>query len=145
VIHKTICLCVLLTFIVPAAAGAALTQTEVFRLTKAKALLMDAEKRPLDEIIEEFERTGLPHEHLQIYEAVAATFRDILTDHQENDTRSRERLLDKIRMNMAYFQFGGTKTEQEGGSELNRLIQRKLKQYLPEDIWGNSKLFHSLE
>jgi len=144
-IRKTIFLILLLILISPAIAGAAFTQAEIGRLTEAKALLSDAETRSHDEIIEAFVETGLPHEQLVIYEAIAATFRDIIDDYGENTPESRGRLLNKIRMNMAYFQFGGSKKEQEGGSELNRLIQRKLKEYLPKEIWDNPQLFHSLE
>ncbi len=139
------CFIILLFLVFPAAAEAAFTQAEVRRLTEAKTLLMDADKRSVDDLIEEFNSTGLPIEQIMIYEAIAATFRDIMKDYGENSTRSREQLLNKIRMNMAYFQFGGSRAEQPGGSELNRLIQRKLKHYLPEDIWENQKLFHSLE
>ena len=142
---KAVCGIVFLILLLPAIASANFTQVEIRRLTEAKSLLMDAEKRSVEDLIKEFNDTGLPREQLDIYEATAATFRDIINDYSKNDAQSRERLLDKIRMNMAYFQFGGTRAEQEGGSELNRLIQRKLIQYLPENIWDNPKLFHSLE
>ena len=142
---RAVFLIVFLILAFPATADTNFTQAEIRRLTEARALLMDTEKRSRDEIIKEFDETGLPREHLEIYEAIAATFRDITNKYGENSPQSREQLLEKIRMNMAYFQLGGPDTEQPGGSELNRLIRRKLKQYLPEKIWDNPKLFHSLE
>ncbi|MCK5014971.1 MAG: hypothetical protein KAS66_14255 [Candidatus Omnitrophica bacterium] len=144
-IKKTVYLIVFLILAAPATAGANFTQAQTHRLIKAKALLMDTEDRSADDLIKEFEKTGLPHEHLDIYEAIAATFRDITTEYGENSPQSRERLLGKIRMNMAYFQLGGPDTDQPGDGELNRLIRRKLKKYLPKDIWDNPELFHSLE
>lgn len=129
---------------VTSSADASLTQKDLQRIIRAKALMMDAEKRSADEIRSEFEESGYPQQQLQIYEAIAKTFRDIVADYKENTAEARVRLLDKIRMNMAYFQFGGSKSEKEGGSELNRLIQRKLKEYLPKDIWDDPNVFHSL-
>ncbi len=143
--NKVVCFILFLVVISPATASAAFTQAEVRRLTEAKILLMDADKRSVDDLIEGFNSTGLPNEQITIYEAIAATFRDIIQDYGEHSAQSQKQLLNKIRMNMAYFQFGGSRAEQPGGSELNRLIQRKLKQYLPENIWDNPKLFHSLE
>ena len=63
--------------------------------------MMDAEKRSADEIRSEFEESGYPQQQLQIYEAIAKTFRDIVADYKENTAEARVRLLDKIRMNMA--------------------------------------------
>ena len=141
---KFFCLILFLLVTIPVFAGNTLAPDEIQRLTKAKSLLADTEDRSVNELVLKFQKTGWPEDYLAIYEAIAFTFRDITKDYK-NDRVARVRLLDKIRMNMAYFQFGGSRAEQEGSSELNRLIQRKLKQYLPEDIWFNPAIFHSLE
>lgn len=126
-------------------ARADFTASEIQRLTKAKTLLMDTENRSVQDILKEFEAMGSPQQQLIIYEAVAAAFRDVQEKYGEDSRQSREQLLAKIRLNMAYFQLGGAVGEQAGMGELNKLIRRKLKQYLPENIWDNPDLFHSLE
>ena len=142
---KIVSYLLLLLLALPITADAAFTQAEIQRLTEARNLLKDSEMRSVNDLIEEFESTGFPDEHLEIYEAVAKTFRDIDNKYGQDNPESRKQLLGKIKLNMAYFQLGGSTQEQSGGSELNRLIQRKLKHYLPENIWGHPKLFHSLD
>ena len=139
-----VCFILFILLAFPVMGDADLTQSERKRLTEAKALLMDVESRSVDDLMNKFAETGLAREQLQIYEAIAATFRDIIDQYGKKSLRSRKKVIEKIRMNMAYFQLGGSRAEQKGGSELDRLIQRKLKQYLPEEIWDNTKLFHSL-
>lgn len=139
-----ICLILCLIFATPSMADTIFSQDEIRRLSTAKKLLMDTEKRSLDHLVNELSTTHSPRQQLAIYEAMAATFRDIIKKYEGDTPQSRERLLGKIRMNMAYFQLGGPDTDDPEDGALNRLIRRKLKHYLPEDIWKNPKLFHSL-
>jgi hypothetical protein len=130
-----------------ASAGPGLTPRDMERLKEAKAILADAEPRPLDAVADQLTKTGSPYENLQIYEVVALTFQDIIREHgaEVKGRDGRQRLLEKVKMNLAYFQLGGPDVEAEGEDGLNILIRRKLKDHMPKELWGNPKLFHSLD
>lgn len=144
---RIIALILILAAAAPAFADQELMPQDLQRLNEAKAILADAEARSLDAIADEFIRTGFPADHLQIYEVIALTFQDIMRGHgaEVKGLDGRRRLLEKIKMNLAYFQLGGPDVEAQEENELNILIRRKLKNYMPKELWTNPKLFHSLD
>src|SRR3989338_3875838 len=81
------------------------------RAEKVKKLLGDADTHTLSIILGEIKKSSYPEGELQIHEAVAQTFRDMVQKYQPADKEARIRLLDKVRMNMAYFQLGGPDAE----------------------------------
>lgn len=121
------------------------TSSQISRVAEARKLFQNAEKRLVKDILAEFETGGSPEASIGIYEAMAKTFRDINSEYGDDTPESRVRLFSKIKLNMAYFQMSGSRQESPGGSILDRLIQRTLKRYLPEDVWSDPKLFHSLD
>lgn len=122
-----------------------LSPAQMNRLKAAKELLGDADTHSLKEATDELKKSPDTEGALQIVEAVAAVYVELVRDYKLDDPQARIRLLDKIRMNMAYFQMGGPDTEGAQESSLNILIRRKLKDHLSPELKKNPNLFYSLE
>ncbi|HOW35362.1 MAG TPA: hypothetical protein PL155_02980 [Candidatus Omnitrophota bacterium] len=122
-----------------------LSPGQLSRLKAAKGLIGDADSRSLQEAADELRTSPDTEGALQILEAVAAVYVELVRDYALDDSTARVRLLDKIRMNMAYFQMGGPDSEGPQESDLNILIRRKLKEHLSSELRNNPKLFYSLE
>ena len=78
-------------------------------------------------------------------EAIAATYAELVKKYQLAGRQERMRFLDKVRMNMAYFQLGGLDDESPKASSLNIVIRRKLKEHLSLELRGDTRLFKSLD
>ena len=123
--------------------AAPLTQAQIERVKAAKQLLDAADPRTVKEIIEELSQTRFTEGNLQILEAVAQTYRDMLLEYPQAAQGKKEWLHSIIRLNMAYFQFGGSSEQNDSG--LNITIRRKLKKYLSPKLLSDPNLFYSLE
>ena len=130
--------------IVARTADAALTDAHTRRLEQANYILREVDLRPLPMIIEEMNRTASPEGNLQIYEAVAATYQEIVDRKHITDSERKQSLYDSIRMNVAFMQFGGG-IEHKGDKVLDRWIRQTLARHLPEGVFDNDQLFHSLK
>ena len=125
-----------------AASKAHLSDTHLARLVQAQKLLADVDSRSQSEIIDELNQTSFPEGNLQIYEAVAATYKE-LTQHKDiARINKKKRLYDFIRLNIAYLQFGGEIGQ--GNKDLNALIRQTLQRHLPKELLDNDQLFYSL-
>ena len=123
--------------------AASLSQAQMERVKAAKQLLGAADPRAVEEIADEFSKTRLTEGNLQIFEAVAQTYRDMLLEYPQAAQGKKEWLHSMILLNMAYFQFGGSSEENDSG--LNITIRRKLKKYLSPELLADPNLFYSLE
>jgi len=125
------------------AAEGYLSNAHVVRVTQAQQLLADVDTRSQNETIDEFNRAAFPEGNLQIYEAVAATYKELTQQKGITELNQKRRLYDFIRLNIAYLQFGGS--IEQGDKDLNRWIRQTLRRHLPKELFDNDQLFHSLE
>lgn len=132
-------------FWVSAAQSQRLSEAQIERVKACKALLGEVDGKSLQSTIDDLESRPYSEENLQILEAVAGTYEEIVREQNLMDLAQKERLHGMIRLNMAYLQFGGSEDTVGGASGLNYLICRKLKTHLPAAIWSHPGIFHSME
>ena len=114
------------------------------RIHDAKMLVADLDPRSVEDIFKELNTTSSPEGNLQIYEAVAATFRDLVLGGDAADEAGRKTLYDQIRMNVAFIQLGGN-SNGGSGKRVDRWIRQTLMQYLSQDLIANDDIFHSAD
>jgi hypothetical protein len=141
--RKVVVLVLLFLAAVHVAPAAALSPKQLERVRSAKTILAEVDERSLQELEKELSATDFPEGHLQILEAVAATYREMLEEYEATTQGRKEWLHSMILLNMAYFQFGGNSEENDTG--LNIVIRRKLKKHLSVQLLADPRLFHSLE
>lgn len=122
-----------------------LTVQEIERVKVFKGLLDDVDKKSLRQTIEALEKTGNPPLYLQMREAMAKTYADIVREQNVEGQKKKEWLYSMVTLNMAYLQFAGTQDAAGHATSLNRLIRRKLKAYLPPDVFHQPGFHYSLE
>jgi len=114
------------------------------RILDAKTLVADLDSRSVEDISIELRSTSSPEGNLQIYEAVAATFRDLVINGDVTDEAGKKNLYDQIRMNVAFIQFGGNPNN-KSGKKIDRWIRQTLMKYLPRDLLKDEDMFYSAE
>ncbi len=123
-----------------------LTPAQLERVKVCKLILQDVDKKSLQQTNEELSRLSYPEENLQILEAMAKTYADIVREVKVEKQTQKEWLYSMIELNMGYLQLGGVKGGDGGQDEpLNRRIRYKLRTYLPSELLNHPALFHSLE
>jgi hypothetical protein len=122
-----------------------LTAQEIERVRAVKALLDGVDKKSLQETINELERSRHPALGLEMQEAMAMAYKDIVGEINVEGQQKKEWLYSMVCLNMAYLQFGGSQGKSGSTTELNRLIRQKLKKYLPPDILKQPGFLYSLE
>lgn len=116
----------------------------VDRIHSAKMLIEDSEPRSVEDISMELQLTSSPEGNLQIFEAVAATYRDLVLDGNIVDDKGKKDLYDQIRMNVAFIQFGGN-PNQRGAKKVNRWIRQALLKHLSKDLMNDEDMFYSAD
>jgi hypothetical protein len=124
--------------------GAGLSDQHAQRVAQARKILAEVDLRSAQDIIDAFNRTTAPEANLQIYEAVAATYDDLVRRKQVTDPASKKSLYNQIRLNVAYLQFGGD-PDAENGKKLDLWIRQTLFRHLPRELMENPAIFHSLD
>lgn len=122
-----------------------LTASDIERVKAVKTLLDGIDTKSLRETIDELEKTRHPRINLQIREAMAKTYTDIVKEIDVKGQKKKEWLYSMVCLNMAYLQFGGSQGAPGSTTELNRLIRQKLKKYLPSGALKQPGFFSSLE
>jgi hypothetical protein len=135
----------LITFLFLTASAHAFTAEELQRLVAVKQLLYSVDTKSLQQTIDELQKTRHPVINLQIKEAVAKTYADIVKEEDVSGQKKKEWLYSMVCLNMAYLQFGGAVGDKGGTTSLNRLIRRKLKAYLPLNVLNRPGFLYSLE
>lgn len=114
------------------------------RIMRAQTLVAEHDLRSVDEIWTELQGSVSAEGNLQIYEAVAETYRDLTADGKIAGEAEKRGLYDKIRMNVAFIQFGGD-PNYGGGAKINLWIRRSLMKYLSRDLINDDTMFHSAD
>lgn len=135
--------CVVLSATACAAAGR-LTSADLDRVRELKKLIAAVDTKSLEQTVREIERATDPQLMLKISEAMARVYADIERDQQVTDSKTREWLYSLVALNMATMQFGGKPSGGKDGA-LNRMITRKLKEYLSSDVFANPHFHVSVE
>ena len=139
-------LVIFLFFLVPAEAKEQgiqhhLTARELERVKIIKEALGEVDGNTLRQTVHELEKRPHLEVNLQIKEAMAKAYGDIVREQNVTGQHKKEWLYSMIALNMAYLQFAADKDSAAGAKNLNKLIRYKLKQYLPRDIF-NKPGFH---
>jgi hypothetical protein len=129
-------------FLAPAVlADAPLTNAQ--RINRVRTLLADVDTRSTQQLISDLKASSSPEGQLQILEAVAQTYQEMVEQYEVATPSQKKWLHSMILLNVAYFQFGGA-PDDENTTELNIAIRRKLNNYLPEKLRKDPRLFYSL-
>ncbi len=107
---------------------------EIARIKAFKALVQEVDQKSLTETVHDLEKSPYPHLNLQMKEAMARVYADLVEDKKVEGKAKKAWLYSMVSLNMAYLQFEGTKDNAGNAEPLNRLIRRKLKECLPKDI-----------
>jgi hypothetical protein len=122
-----------------------LTPSQIGRVKVVKELLEEVDTKSLYATIHEIEHTRHPLFDLEMKEAMARAYTDIVKEINVEGQKKKEWLYSMICLNMAYLQFGGSQGKPGSTTELNRLIRQKLKAYLPANIFNQPGFIYSLE
>lgn len=122
-----------------------LSEQEIERVRVIKEMLAGIDKKSLNETIVELEKTRHPLMNIQMKEAMAKAYTDIVREVDVEGQKKKEWLYSMVCLNMAYLQFGGGKGTPGDTTSLNRLIRQKLIEYLPSNISKQSGFLYSLD
>lgn len=120
-----------------------LTPQQVERVKAFKQLIKDVDTKSLQQTIDDVSAMKDPSLELELQEAIARTYADIVQEHKVTEQKTKEWLWSVIKINMAYLQLGGQKDESTNG--LHVIIRQKLREYLPSDILRQPGFLYKLE
>ena len=121
-----------------------LTPSQVERVKASKDLIQEVDTKSLQRTISELEDSLYPELNLQIMEAKAKAYDDIVREQKVVGLKNKQWLYSMIALNMANLQFGGKVGNGRDGS-LNRLISYKLKMHLPKEVFDHPGFSKSVE
>ncbi|MDE1921477.1 MAG: hypothetical protein KGJ09_08770 [Candidatus Omnitrophica bacterium] len=130
-ISVTVFLFLALPFAVQNSYARPLTAQEIQRVKAVKEILGRVDKESLWQTIDGLEKTRDPRINLEMKEAQARAYADIVRGYGIDTEAKKEWLYSMVCLNMAYLQFGGDEGRPGSTTELNRLIRQKLIKYLP--------------
>ena len=122
-----------------------LTSSDIERVRVVKGLLGGVDKKSVQETIHELEKSRRPQINLEMQEAMAKAYVDIVKEINVEGQKKKEWLYSMVCLNMAYLQFGGAPGKAGSTTELNRLIRRKLIEHLPPNALKQPGFVYSLE
>jgi len=122
-----------------------LTTQEIDRVRAVKKLLYEVDTKSLKRTIQDLESTRHPQTGLDMMEAMANTYIELVRDYRPEGQKKKRWLYSMVCLNMAYLQFGGSKGKVGSTTELNRLIRQELLKYLPSNILTQPGFLYSLE
>jgi hypothetical protein len=122
-----------------------LTASELERVKAVKELLSDVDTRSFKDTVHELEKARDPQISLEMKEAMARAYTDIVKEIKVEGQKKKEWLYSMVCLNMAYLQFGGSQGKYGTTTELNRLIRQKLIHYLPQNALKQPGFVYSLE
>ena len=119
-----------------------LTAPEIEHVKAFKKLIRDVDGKSLMQTIAEIETAANPQLELQMQEAIAKTYADIVLEEKVGDLKQKEWLYSMVTINMAYLQFGAK--QDDSGNALNRMIRKKLREYLPPEVLSSPEFLRKL-
>ena len=122
-----------------------LTGQQIERVKAFKELLHGVDKESLQKTIRVLEKTRNPQINIEMKEAMAKSYVDIVSEENVEGQKKKEWLYSMVCLNMAYLQFGGSQGKYGSTTELNRLIRQKLIHYLPTNALKQPGFVYSLE
>lgn len=125
--------------------AAPLGQEDMHRLKSVVGILQEADHKVLSQVMREVEKSPFPKTSLFMKEATAHTYASLIAEQNVQSQSKKEWLLSVIQLNLAYLQFVGTSHKAKADSELNALIRRKLKKFLPADIDNQPGFIQSVD
>lgn len=121
-----------------------LSPTQMDRLKDYKSLIREVDGMGLQEDIRRLEHSGYPEQTLQIMEAMARTYIDLIREQNIEAPADRKWLFSMVQLNMAYMRLAGS-PDVQGTNPLNRMIIKKLRSYLPEDLMRHPAFFDAMD
>jgi hypothetical protein len=121
-----------------------LSESELERVKAYKHLIKEIDPKSLNESITELEKSRYPQVQLQMKEAIAHAYVDIVQEQDVQGQKKKEWLYSMITLNMAYLQFMGREQGPTNAEPLNKLIRMKLRKYLSDEIWQKPGFKQSL-
>lgn len=140
----TLCVLIALSASGYAQADGALTPDQMQRLKAVKATLWAVDHKSLRTSVAELEKSSQPELNLEIKEAMAAAYADIVKDYKVEGQNKREWLYSMVCLNMAYLQFNSEQGPSQNASDLNKLIRRQLKKHLPQQAMKQFGFLYSI-
>ena len=125
-------------------AEAGLSTQQLDRVKVAKDLLRGVDGKSLEMTIQDIENSPYPEGNLQIFEAIASTYKEMLKEYNLPDQSQKEWLHSMVLLNMAYIQLAGEKTKKID-SRLNMLIRDKLKERLSDKLLKDPRIVQRIE
>ena len=122
-----------------------LTADQLQRVESSRRLLDGVDGKTPAQVIAELEKSAQLDADIQILEAMARTYDEIVQEQKVVEPKKKEWLYSMVKLNMAYLQLGGIDLNQVHDSGLNFLIRRKLREYLPTELKQDTTVFHPLE
>lgn len=124
---------------------ARLSSQQMNRINSSVKRLGQVEPRSVKSVIHEFQQYDNVEGNIQIFETVVSVYRKLAQKYELDSLKAKQRLLEKVRLNMAYLQMGGLQVQGGGDNSLNNYIQRELRKHLPERLTNNEQLFYTLQ
>jgi hypothetical protein len=121
-----------------------LSTQDIERVKAVKVLLGGVDKKTVPETIHDLEKARRPMIDLELMEAMARAYTDIVSQIDVQGQKKKEWLYSMVCLNMAYLQFGGSQGKSGTTTELNRLIRQKLIKYLPPNALKQPGFVYSL-
>jgi len=120
-----------------------LTLEQIQRVRVVKDSLSGVNTQSVMEMIKDLEKSRYPEINLEIKEAEAHAFNDIVVQQDVQDQHKKQWLYSMVCLNMAYLQFSGT-APGSNTTSLNMLIRQELQKYLPAAVLNKSGFLYSL-
>lgn len=125
--------------------GGALSEEELGRVRACKRLLKGVDDESVEETVARLEENHYPLEHIILMEAMARTYAEMVEEQQVVEIKKKKWLYSMVTLNMAYLQLGGFQLKKAHAVPLHRIIQRKLRSYIPAEMMKNEDLFNPLD
>jgi len=129
----------LLLLVAPVYAANPLSPAQRDRIMTTKQLLADVDKHSLAETVKEIEGSPFPEGILQLREAAATTYSELINEYAIVNQTTKENLYNKILLNLAYIQMGGAERGYTGGG-WDKLIQQKLRAAISPELLEDRRL-----
>lgn len=147
---KSVIVLLLLMLVLPQGVSAqegrrSLGEKDIARVQACKRLFKGVDGQTMEETVEQLESNPYPREQIILMEAMARTYAEVVEEQEVSEPAKKKWLYSMVTLNMAYLQLGGYQLKKAHAVPLHRIIQGKLKKYIPPELMENRDLFNPLE